>query len=193
MTPQEILDRLKTLTGEAEANRFSKFVSKSSDNDCLIWIGSVKGDKGRPAFQMGKKSVYSSRYIYSKLIGDIPDGTMVCHTCDNPLCVNPAHLFLGSAMDNAKDMANKGRGWWQVSSSDEVRERMISAKSIQVESGKVARGSMFRKSNITEADIPIIRSRAANGESQRKLAREYGVGQSNICQIVTRRIWAHVP
>ena len=60
-----------------------------------------------------RKSIAVHRYMWTQKYGPIPDGLMVCHKCDNPACMNTDHLFLGTARDNAQDMAKKGRHWQQ--------------------------------------------------------------------------------
>jgi hypothetical protein len=88
-------------------------VKKSPDNSC--WKFATKGDKdGYPQIQgskVCKKANVARAHQLSYLLfrGPIPDGMFVCHKCDNPWCVNPEHLFLGSPNDNVQDMMIKGR------------------------------------------------------------------------------------
>lgn len=78
-------------------------------NGCLVWKGAtVDGGYGR--IQLNKKSSLLHRVAWELVNGPIPDGMVVCHTCDNPPCVNVAHLFLGTQLDNLADMRAKGRG-----------------------------------------------------------------------------------
>lgn len=84
-------------------------------NDCWLWIGGVK-DKNRNnnriygAFRLSSyESIASHRFSYEYYYGPIPQGLLVCHKCDNPLCINPYHLFLGTVQDNNLDKLNKGR------------------------------------------------------------------------------------
>ncbi len=53
------------------------------------------------------------RFVWTEHNGPIPKGMCVCHHCDEPACINPDHLFLGTHQDNMQDMINKKRGWWQ--------------------------------------------------------------------------------
>lgn len=88
--------------------RFWKKVDKvNSLNGCWLWTASVSNHYGR--FSIGKQTAYAHRFSYELANGAIPAGFYVCHTCDNPLCVNPAHLFLGTHQDNMDDRNNKGR------------------------------------------------------------------------------------
>lgn len=91
--------------------RFWKKVDKSGD--CWEWTGSKK-HTGYGTFGYNKKSYVASRFVM-KIIGkEIPEGMIVCHKCDNPPCVNPDHLFIGTHKDNMKDCMEKGR-WRQLS------------------------------------------------------------------------------
>ena len=75
---------------------------------CHIWTGG-KNNKGYGLVQNNSKMVLASRASHVIFNGEIPHGMQVCHRCDNPPCVNPAHLFLGSHSDNMKDAVAKGR------------------------------------------------------------------------------------
>jgi hypothetical protein len=112
---------------------------------------------------------------YAIHVGDVPDGMMVCHHCDTPLCVNPEHLFLGTHTDNVRDAAKKGR------------------LSLQ-EKGRIqrARGSRHSQAKLTEADVLQIRRDRARGVPIRVLAIRYGCSGTCITYVETRRNWAHV-
>jgi hypothetical protein len=91
--------------------RFFRFVNKKSDLDCWYWTGNKRGNYG--VFAIGARSlgnVLAHRFswsMYNKQ--EIPKGMVVMHSCDNPLCVNPAHLSVGTPMQNTHDMLKKGR------------------------------------------------------------------------------------
>lgn len=88
--------------------RFFRLVDKT--NKCWIWTGGTSrpsGGYGR--FKPNGKSLAAHRWIYSTLIEPIPAGMCVCHKCDNPVCVKPSHLFLGTVSDNNLDAVKKNR------------------------------------------------------------------------------------
>jgi hypothetical protein len=111
----------------------------------------------------GRRMLRGNRVVWEECFGEIPPGMMVCHRCDNPWCVSPEHLFLGTADDNNKDKARKGR----AASGDSQRTNKKISKLI--------------------ADN--IRSRIANGEKQQDLADEFGLKQPAISNIKRGRTW----
>jgi hypothetical protein len=79
-----------------------------TEDGCWNWTKSRISNKyGK--FSIGKKNIYAHRHAWFLVNGEIPDGLFVCHKCDNMLCINPDHLFLGTAQDNARDRTLKNR------------------------------------------------------------------------------------
>src|SRR4051794_35999147 len=82
--------------------------SPEPNTGCWLWIGYV-GDDGYPAIATRFKPMRAHRAAWMVTHGPIQEGLVVCHKCDQPLCINPAHLFLGTPADNTRDMVAKGR------------------------------------------------------------------------------------
>lgn len=142
------------------AERF--WVRVDRTEGCWFWRGPLDANG------YGKHgSKWAHRIAYELAIGPIAAGMQVCHTCDNRQCVAPAHLFLGTALDNTLDKKRKGR------SNMGVKHGM---------------------SKLTDESIEEIRRRYANNEAtQAELATEFGVSRSCISFVVTRRAWRHIP
>lgn len=81
-------------------------------SDCVEWTGR-RTATGYGRLVRGGKHLYAHRWTYQQEHGPIPAGMLVRHTCDNPPCVNPEHLVLGTQADNMRDMAERGRSYWR--------------------------------------------------------------------------------
>lgn len=157
------IDLLTHLNDETIA-RFWQKVQKRGPDECWEWTG-CRNPKGYGAFAIKKKPRRPNRIVLTLALGrNLLPNELACHTCDNPPCCNPAHLFVGSAAENTHDMISKGRA---------------------------SRGEKNPGSKITEADVRRIRELGAT-VSQAKLAEIYGLGGATISRIINRRRWAYV-
>ena len=148
-------------------NRFWDKVNKSAPNGCWEWIG-AKLPYGYGVIGISGKNVYVHRYSWELHYGGkIPADKCVCHHCDNPRCVRPDHLFVGSQADNMKDMISKGRD----------------RKAIGIAAGKT---------KLTPEKILEIRMWLFLKYSIRTIASRYGVGKSAIQDISSGKTWSHV-
>ncbi len=161
--------------GRPIEERFWEKVDKRSPGECWNWIAKVDKD-GYGRIGTGSRTNKSSsmirapRFSYLFHYGVDPGELNVLHSCDNPACVNPAHLRLGTLADNNRDTLERGH------------HATISLKGIDNPYSK-----------LTESQVSEIRSRYRTGDiSQQELAQEYGVGQTCISCIVTGKSWKHV-
>lgn len=82
-------------------------------DDCVEWPGPRGTTGGYGEVKYRYKNYKAHRLAYEWNVGPIPNDMFVCHSCDNPACYNPRHLWLGTALDNTRDMLTKGRHYWQ--------------------------------------------------------------------------------
>jgi hypothetical protein len=97
-------------------DRMTNYVSRNyatvPESGCWIWLGAWDSDGYGKLGNGGRNFIAVHRLFYAYYKGEIEDGKSVCHTCDTPCCINPEHLFLGTAQDNAVDREKKRRGRW---------------------------------------------------------------------------------
>lgn len=107
--------RTRVLTGRRTVlDRFEEWYEPVTETGCWIWLG-VLTEQGYGKARLKGKQIGAHRLSWMKYRGSIPDGMFICHKCDNPLCVNPDHLFLGAQADNSNDKVAKGRQWRKLS------------------------------------------------------------------------------
>jgi predicted XRE-type DNA-binding protein len=141
------------------------FTEKPANSHCWAWTGS-KNKQGYGKIKFLGADWMAHRLSYELRKGPTPKNMMVCHSCDNPECTNPQHLFLGSALENMQDKMAKGRH--------------RGAKS----------GAKHHKSKLKGDDVIAIRQIYARKDmNQRQLGVLFGVCQSEISQIVTFKKW----
>lgn len=174
-----------TVTQERlKAKFFASIDQCESIENCWNWTGPLQakryarlavGTSGGPNFffEMGH------RFSWRIHCGEIPDGMQINHRCDNPKCVNPHHLFLGTQMDNMRDKIAKGRA--SCGEKHSVATKL-----------KTPRGSRNAAAKLTEADIPQVLHLANKGETQRNIAARFGVTKNAIGQILRGESWQHV-
>lgn len=142
--------------------RFWEKVDKSGE--CWLWTAGL--DKhGYGQFWDGRRQARAHRIAYA-LERAGPGDRRVLHRCDNPPCVNPAHLFLGTMADNSADMVEKGRS---------------------------AKGERHSQAVLTEALVCEMRRSHALGYSMRQVAKDFGVNNGTAYYALTGRTWRHIP
>lgn len=149
--------------------RFWRHVDKAGGAlACWTWTG-VRSPGGYGSINLGRRGagfMPAHRMSYRIHHGEVPAGMDVCHTCDNPPCVNPAHLFAGTRKENMQDCVAKGR--MRVGEAD-------------------------GNARFTEVDIRQIRRMASEGTSVKSIAQTFSAHERTIRAIVRREQWRHIP
>ena len=141
--------------------RFENKIESGSDG-CTLWSGGCNSN-GYGQIGFKSKVLLAHRVSWELYRGEIPDGKCVLHRCDNPLCVNPDHLFIGTQLDNMLDRTEKSRA---------------------------AKGEQHGRSKLTAIEILLIR---ADNRLHREIATAYGVNRQSISAIKSRKKWRHLP
>jgi hypothetical protein len=139
----------------------------ADDNKCWEWLGTLDGS-GYGQFSFNGKMQRSHRvaWMYPNYV--IPDGMVICHSCDNPACCNPKHLWLGTNQENMDDMVAKNRS-------------------------PNSRGERNPNVKLTSEMVAEIRNRFATEKIRKiNLAREYGIGNSQIHRILSNEHWKEI-
>ena len=175
--------------------RLERLSMPEPNTGCTLWTGCLAKKSGYGLFSPNGKTRRAHRVAYEIFVGPIPDGMCVCHRCDTPSCINPTHLFLGTAAANVADRVAKGRSC----RGDRHWSRMHpERRACGVRNGSVQhpellkRGANHPNSKLTARAVRSIRERVAAGEEQATLAKRYGVTRTLICTIVHRRAWRHL-
>lgn len=155
-----------------EIKRKFLFSKRKINGECWEWHGPMVAPKNRYGytthnFGEKKKKYMCHRLSYLLWKGDIPSGMCVCHTCDNTKCFNPAHLFLGTNLENQQDMIEKGRG-------------------------RKSRGETTHTSKLKENHIFEIRKLRGDGWKHKDLSKKFGISLSTVHYILTNKTWKHL-
>jgi len=162
---KEKIIEVKELTGSHYHSQ--PYLVKISGNGCWDTVSHLPNTWGYIELTRQNKHVFAHRLSYEAFIGIIPIGLNVLHTCDNPACVNPKHLWLGTIADNNRDRANKNRNRDQ-------------------------NGEKNNLSKLTKSQILKIRKLRKHGLTLTQIAREFNIASSHVSRIANKKEWTHI-
>lgn len=162
-----------------DAKRFWSYVTVANDKDkCWVYNGYIDPRNGYGYFGYNDIRYRAHRVSYFLSTGEDPFQFVICHSCDNPQCCNPSHLFKGTQADNLRDMHQKGR-------------MGNGTKKIWVKNVRVCADSRFCK--LTAEQVLSIRAEyAEGGMNQSQLASKYNVSRWAINSLINKRSWKTV-
>ena len=181
---------------EADLLRFWAKVNRSDPCGCWQWLGATDTKCYAKVGRAGR-TWKATRWLLSALQGsEIPRGQSVLHSCDNPLCVNPAHLSLGDQKQNMSEAKERGR----LVRSPETVAKTSGENSHWKRDGGEARARLSKRNRgegnagakLTEEKVREIRARAEAGENGQALANEFGISRALVTKVKQRKLWAHV-
>ena len=146
--------------------RFEESYIRIPEAGCWLWLKSVNG-QGRPYITIAKNiKVPAARAAWLKYKGEIPKGKLICHICNVAVCVNPAHLYLGTYSSNLLDAMKSGRNF-------------------------LSKGSNNANSKLTEEQVIYIKQALTTGSTLAALAKQFQVTTSTIWRIKHQIHWNH--
>jgi HNH endonuclease len=159
------------------ADRFWSKVRKS--DACWEWTA-ARHPFGYGLLQIEGRSIGAHRVSYALHYGLVPDGIFVLHRCDNPACVRPDHLFLGTHADNMRDKTEKGRN--NAPSGDRAPVRLHPEI--------VRRGDNHPQARLTWEEVRLIKTLyATGGYTHRALSDRFGVSRTSVTHIINGKTW----
>ncbi len=183
------------LTSKQKARFWAKVDKSAGVSSCWIWSAG-KTSAGYGAFKCASGTCSTHRIAWILANEQIPCGLCICHRCDNRLCVNPTHLFLGTCADNMADCAAKGRTATGDKNGSRVHPDKLArgdANGARTQPERRPRGEAHGLSKLTTDEVIQIRAIYSTGlTSQRQLAAKFSVSQTIIGRVVRRDTWSHI-
>lgn len=158
--------------------RFWRCVQKADGDACWVWTG-PKLNSGYGVMRVNHKAMGAHRYSYELNVGPLEPNKVICHKCDNPICVRPDHLFQGTHRDNILDMHAKGRANLQIGDKNWRRRHP----------DLVPKGQDHHRALLTNEEAKLARVLYSQGVTQATIAEELRVDNTTISNIVRDKIY----